>query len=435
MFAGPQLSPDLSQVAVLVNRPGERTQLGLVSLDDNSSTRLAAAVSGLDIMSVRWLSPSRLVFQVGQAHELRDTAIATGLWLLDVPSGEVKPLIDDRFNEKPQAAGSRIRSERDRILPWEWRVVRVLDDGSEEVMVERVEWDATGEFSHTVLGRLNTRSGRLKLETENVPADVRHWAVDRVGKAYACISYNGPLFGVHLFDEASKSWKLWRTGRRNVDEWPDPLARLPGGDLLVSAYDKGSANDDIRVVRRLKTGSDEGGDTLISIPGYDWHGEPILDPATGRLLGLTYEADAADTAWFDRDMKDVQEEIDKKLPNTINRIRCRDCRNDRRLLVRAASDRQPEVIYLYDRGDHSLKMLFRSQPSINPAEMAAREVLRIKARDGLALPVQLTKPLAKPGPAAGGRAGPRRAHRARQPLVLGQRSAVPRQPGLLGHRA
>jgi dipeptidyl aminopeptidase/acylaminoacyl peptidase len=399
MFTGPQLSPDLSQVAVLVNRPGERTQLALLNLNDDSSTRLVAAVSKRDVIDVRWLSPTRLVFHVGQSNQLRDEPISDGLWLLDVPSGDVKPLIDDQFNQNPERLGSRIKSGVDRILPWEWRVVRVLDDGSEEVMVERVEWDATGEFSHTVLARLNTRTSRLKLETENVPAHVRHWAVDRKGQAYACISYDGPNFGVHLFDSESKTWKLWRTGRRNIDEQPSALARLPGGDLLVSAYDKGSPHDDIRVVRRLKTGAaEEGGDTLISIPGYDWHGTPILDPKTGRLLGLTYEADAADTAWFDRDMKALQEEVDKKLPNTVNLIQCRDCRNDARLLVLAASDRQPGVVYLYDRSDRSLKALFRSQPAVNAAEMAPREVLRIKARDGLDLPVQLTKPLGKAGP-------------------------------------
>lgn len=398
MFTGPQLSPDMSQVAVLVNRPGERTQLALAHLEDGSETRLVAAIRDLDITEVHWLTPTRLVFQSGQAHALRDVPIATGLWLLDVPSGEVRALINDRFTDALDKLGSRIKSQRERVLPWEWQVVRVLDDGSEEVMVERIEWDAVGEFSHTALGRLNTRNGRVKLETENVPAGVRHWAVDRTGKAFACITDDGPNFGVHLFDEETRRWKLWRTGRRNIDEYPVPLARLPGGDLLVSAYDTGSQHDDIRVVRRLKTGADSGGDTLISIPGYDWRGEPLLDPATGRLLGLTYEADAADTAWFDKDMKALQDEIDKKLPHTVNRIQCRDCRNDRRLLVLARSDRQPEVVHLYDRGDRSLKILFRSQPAINPAEMAPVEVHRIKARDGLPLPVQVTRPLGDAAP-------------------------------------
>lgn len=398
MFSGAQLSPDLSKVAVLVNRPGERTQLALTDLDDAGGTRVVAAVSKRDVIDVHWLTPTRLVFHVGQSNQLRDEAISNGLWLLDVPGGEVKPLIDDQYNENPEPLGSRIKSQVDRILPWEWSVVRVLDDGSEDIMVQKLQWLATGEVSHLVLARLNTRTGKLKLETENVPAGVRSWYVDRKGKAYACISYDGPNFGVHLFDEASNSWKLWRSGRRNIDEWPEPLARLAGGDLLVSAYDRDSKHDDIRVVRRLKTTDSGGAETLISIPGYDWKGEAILDAGTGRLLGLTYEADAADTAWFDRDLKALQASIDKQLPSTVNRLLCRDCRNDRRLLVSATSDRQPEIFYLYDRSDASLKLLFRSQPAVKPAEMAPREVLRIPARDGLDMPLQLTKPLGAAGP-------------------------------------
>lgn len=395
MFVGAQLSPDLGKVAVLVNRPGERTQLAMVDLDDNSSTRLVASVANRDVIGVRWLTPTRLVFFVGQANQLRDEPLSNGLWLLDLPSGDTKQLIDDQPRPVIGRAGTRV--DVDRVLPWEWSVVQVLDDGSEDVMVQRLEWESTGEVSHRVLGRLNTRTGKLKLETENVPAHVRHWYVARNGKAYACISYDGPSFGVHLFDEETRAWKLWRTGRRNLDEWPVPLARLPGGDLLVDAYDHGSSGGDTRVVRRLKTTEQGGGDTLISIPGYDWDGAAILDPKSGRLLGLTYEADAADTAWFDRDMKALQDGIDKKLPSTSNEIECRDCRNDRRLLVKARSDRQPEITYLYDRADGSLKLLFRSQPAINPAEMAPREVLRIKARDGIDMPIQLTKPLGAAG--------------------------------------
>ncbi|MBV8035173.1 alpha/beta fold hydrolase [Roseateles sp.] len=398
MFSEPRMSPDLSKIAVLVNRPGERTQLAMVDLSDNNSTRMVAAVSTRDVVSAHWMTPTRLVFHVGQTNQLRDEPITNGLWLLDVPSGEVRQLIDDQFNQRPGRSDSPIKREGDRLLPWEWSVVRVLDDGSEDVMVQRIQWDATGEIDNFVLARLNTRTGKLRLETENVPARVRHWSVDRNGKAYACITYDGPNFGVHLFDQDTKSWKRWLTGRRNIDEWPFPLARLTGGDLLVSAYDKGSPNDNIRVVRRLKTTELGGGDTLISIPGYDWDGAAILDPKSNRLLGLTYEADAADTAWFDRDMKALQGEIDKKLPNTINRIQCNDCRNDNRMLVLARSDRQPEVVYLYDRNDASLKILFRSQPTINPADMAPREVLRITARDGLSIPIQLTKPLGASGP-------------------------------------
>lgn len=399
MFERAVMSPDSSQVAVLVNRPGERTQLALVSLDSNAQTRIAAAVHRLDIVNATWVSPTRLVFQAGQAHELRDFPIATGLWVLDVPSGDVTALIDDRYNEKAGDArlGTLIKTAADKLLPWTWRVLRVLQDGSEDVMVERTEFDATGEFSHVVLGRLNTRTGKVTLATDGAPANVWRWTVDAHGRPQACVSLNGPDFAVHLYDAENRTWRLWRNGRRNVDAMPTPLARLPGGDLLNADYEEGAPQGKLRVVQRLGTGAEGGAQTLLNIPGYDWRGHAILDPTSGRLLGLTYEADAADTAWFDKDMKALQAQIDQQLPNTVNRIECADCLRERRLLVVAASDRQPQTTYLFDRKDSSLRALFRSRPDIRAADMAAREVTRFKARDGLEVPVQLTRPVGAQG--------------------------------------
>ena len=400
MFQDAALSPDQSQVAVLVNRPGERTQLALLNLDNAGSTKLAAAVHRMDIVSATWLSPKRLVFQAGQAHELRDTPIATGLWVLDVPSGDVTALIDDRYNEKAGEAqlGTRIKTSADKILPWTWRVRRVLQDGSEDVMVERTEWDATGQFSHVVLGRLNTRNGKVTLATENAPARVWGWSVDAKGRPEAAVSIDGPNFGVHLYDNDAGTWRLWRTGKRNIDAMPTPLARLPGGDLLTADYDDKASGGNFRIVQRQNTGEAGGAQTLLSLPGYDWRGTTITDPNTGRLLGLTYESEVAETAWFDKDMKALQAEIDKQLPNTVNRIDCLDCLKERRLLVLARSDRQPEITYLFDRSDRSLRPLLRSRPDVRAADMAPREVLRYKARDGLEVPVQVTRPLGTAGP-------------------------------------
>ncbi len=393
------LSPDQNRVAVLINRPGERTRLALARLNDDSPTEVVAAVDRLDIASIHWLSPSRLVFQAGQRHELRDTPISTGLWVLDVPSGEVTQLISTRFNLTAGEAqtGTRVKSAVDKLLPWNWRLLRALDDGSEDVMVTRYTWDEMGEFSHEVLGRLNTRTGKLALITQNVPNHVAQWLVDDKGQPQACITLEGPGFGVHLFDAESQTWKLWRSGRRNVDNMPTPLARLPGGDLVVADHAPTESQGDIRIVQRLGT-TGEVRHTLLSIPGYDWRGNLVQDRQSGRLLGLRYEADAADTAWFDGGMKALQAEVDKLLPATVNRIQCGDCLKERQLLVHAASDRQPEIIYTYDREARQIKTLFRSRPALNAADMAPREVLRVKTRDGLSMPVQLTRPLGAAGP-------------------------------------
>jgi dipeptidyl aminopeptidase/acylaminoacyl peptidase len=398
-FSGAVLSPDQNRVAVLINRAGERTKLAMTRLDDDSPTDVVAAVDQLDVMSVHWLNAGRLVFQAGQRHEMRDTPISMGLWVLDVGTGEVKQLISTRFNITAGEAptGTRVKQAVDKLLPWNWRLLRTLDDGSDDVMVTRYTWQETGEFSHEVLARLNTRTGKLTLITENVPNHVAYWWVDGKGQPQACVTYEGAGFGVHLYDAESRSWKLWRAGQRNVDNRPTPLGRLPGGDLLVADHDKAESRGDILVVQRLNPQTDTR-QTLLSIPGYDWRGSGVFDRGTGRLLGLRYEADAADTAWLDPDLKALQADIDKLLPATVNHISCWDCGKARRVLIHAASDRQPEIIYAFDRDSRQLKTLFRSRPALKSADMAPREVLRIKARDGLELPIQVTRPVDVKGP-------------------------------------
>ena len=397
-FAGAVMSPDQQRVAVLINRPGERTWLALTRLDDDSPTDVVAAVDQLDVISIHWLHANRLVFQAGQRHELRDTPIAVGLWVLDVPTGEVRQLISTRFNITAGEAptGTRVKQAVDKLLPWNWRLLRTLHDGSDDVMVTRYTWQETGEFSHEVLARLNTRTGKLTLITENVPNHVAQWWVDGQGQPEACLTYEGAGFGVHLYDAATQSWKLWRAGRRNIDNQPTPLGRLPGGDLLVADHDPAESRGDIRVVQRLNPQTDAR-QTLLSIPGYDWRGSAIFARDTGRLLGLRYEADAADTAWLDPDLKALQAEIDKLLPATVNQISCWDCSKARRVLVHASSDRQPQIIYAFDRDRRELKTLFRSRPHLRSADMAPREVLRIKTRDGLDMPIQVTRPLGAGG--------------------------------------
>lgn len=398
-FERAALSPDERRVAVLINRPGERTRLALARLDDDSPTEVVAAVDQLDVISAHWLNADRIVFQAGQRHELRDTPVAMGLWVLDIPTGEVRQLISTRFNITAGDAptGTRVKQAVDKLLPWNWRLLRTLDDGSDDVMVTRYTWQETGEFSHEVLGRLNTRTGKLSLITDNVPNHVAEWLVDGQGRPQACLTLEGAGFGVHLFDAETQRWRLWRSGQRNIDNRPTPLARLPGGDLLVADHDRAESQGNFRIVQRVNVATDAR-QTLLSLPGYDWRGQLILDRTSGRLLGLRYEADARDTAWFDRDLRALQAEVDKLLPATVNHLSCWDCGKARRVLVHAGSDRQPEIIYAFDRETHQLKALFRSRPAVQASDMASREVLRIKARDGLNIPVQVTHPVGATGP-------------------------------------
>jgi dipeptidyl aminopeptidase/acylaminoacyl peptidase len=60
--------------------------------------------------------------------------------------------------------------------------------------------------------------------------------------------------------------------------------------------------------------------------------------------------------------------------------------------VTSWSDTQPQEFYVYDHAAKKLSAVGASRPWIRAADMATRELSRIRARDGLELPVMVTMP-------------------------------------------
>lgn len=95
----------------------------------------------------------------------------------------------------------------------------------------------------------------------------------------------------------------------------------------------------------------------------------------------------------------IQAQIDRLLPDTNNLIDCGNCDQPRVVLVSASSDRQPVSFLLFDVAAGTLKPLAGSRPWIKPPTMAAREFKHFAARDGLSIPVHVTRPADQAGPA------------------------------------
>jgi dienelactone hydrolase len=134
---------------------------------------------------------------------------------------------------------------------------------------------------------------------------------------------------------------------------------------------------------------------LVNARGFDIDATLIEDYRTHKVLGVHYEADAAGTAWFDAGMKALQAKVDARLPGLINKIDPADCGCAQRVLVTSHSDHQPRLFFLYDRVDDLLIPFGNSRPAIDPRQMADTDFVRIKARDGLEIPVYVTKPHGK----------------------------------------
>jgi len=143
---------------------------------------------------------------------------------------------------------------------------------------------------------------------------------------------------------------------------------------------------------------------FLALKGYDLQGKLLFDGPSRRLIGARILTDAEGVTWLDDEMRGLQERIDKLLPGTNNQLLCETaCKQQQRYIVVAGADRQPDIHFLFDKrreGRDALTLLGASRPWIDASLMAEQEPVRIKARDGLELPVYVTRPHGKgPWPA------------------------------------
>jgi dipeptidyl aminopeptidase/acylaminoacyl peptidase len=130
------------------------------------------------------------------------------------------------------------------------------------------------------------------------------------------------------------------------------------------------------------------------VPGFDFRGEPIIrQDAPEVTLGFRMMTDGQTTVWLDERMKKIQQDVDARLPGRINRLTCGKCGSDDVVvLVYSYSDQDPGQYFIYRPARNDWQSVGRVRPEIDPKRMATLDLHRIRARDGLELPVWLTLP-------------------------------------------
>ncbi|MEP7299711.1 MAG: S9 family peptidase, partial [Burkholderiales bacterium] len=130
---------------------------------------------------------------------------------------------------------------------------------------------------------------------------------------------------------------------------------------------------------------------------------PLVDLDTGtlltrlsdhRIVGMRIEADKPEVAWFDQTYAGLQKLLDASLPSgNFNQVRLLD---DGKVSIFSSGDRDPGQYYLFDPKIKRLEEVLRPQDWIKPELMAATQVVRYKARDGMEIPGYLTLPQGRP---------------------------------------
>lgn len=381
------LSPSGRQMAVLLAGAKGRIVLGVVDLEDRSKSRVVAAAADGDVYRFQWVNDQRLIFGVYDLDSPIGIEVGAAWYAVGADGSNFRRLV------KPYRAvreGGRITS---RELEENHSFLRTLKDGSDDVIFRSHHWNARHESTGSTLVRLNTLTGVSQAITLGAPAGAGRWVVDTQGRPRAVVAYEGDVSRLYWRNLDKDAWELLDQSRRYEHRF-SPLAVDADGSLLVNALRSDAANTQALFRYDIAKRKAEA-QPLLGLAGFDFEGQLITNPA-GAVLGAHYLSDAHGTAWFDAAWRRVQERVDQLLPATANRLDCARCdATVTRVLVRAASDRQAPAYWLYDLKADKLEPVGAERPWIEPKAMAERQFHRIKARDGLEIPLYVTQPRGK----------------------------------------
>ncbi len=400
-FADPVLSPDGKAIAALMRSNKGRQMLVVLDIDDPSKLVIAAVFDDADVDGVQWVNDKRLVFSLRLGRDETLANKGSGLFSVDRDGQNPRPLILMR----EQFLSTQGTMTQTRSLTSDHELVRTLDDGSDDVVVQRVshegltvgnQWRIAG----TTPLRLNTRTGRSSdIVGSAAPSHAMQWSVDGRGVALAAYVQDETGTAV-LAPDGAGPWK------RLGDLPPSPLTATPqdfnivGADKAIYLSRVPPGPDGVRTLHRLELGASVAAVPVVSIRGFDFSGSLIEDVAHQRVLGIRYESDAPGTVWLDSAMKEIQARIDAKLPGMVNQLQVARCGCSTRILVSSRSDHDPGRFALYDPAKDELVTVSRARIGIDPRAMANTDFFRAKARDGGDLPLYVTTPHGKgPWPA------------------------------------
>lgn len=385
----PLLSPSGKHLAVQLTLANGRRQLAVMDLEPPRKIRVVAGFSDADVDHVQWVNDERLVFGIDDLQSAWVDRRVPGLFAVDRrgDEGDAVRMLIVRERQFVQ----RLKPDL-RVLPPNHRLLRVLRDGSDDVVVER-----PGRHS-SVLLRLNTRNGRhVGMGDFGVPEHARGWMLDSRGRARVATAVSGNQARLFWREQPEGPWVLLATQATYGADAAAlrPLGLGADGRLYVSAPDRRDSDGTTALFRIDSATRAPEAEPLVVLKGFDFVGAPLFDGASGKLLGVRYLADAQGTVWLDAGAQAVQASIDKRLPGLVNLIDRAECGCSRWSVVTSFSDRQPPLYWLHDSQTDALEPIGRAQPRIDAQRMAEREFTRIAARDGLGLPLYITRPAGK----------------------------------------
>ena len=385
-FARPQMtgaafSPDGKRLALRSRNKEGRAMLSVLDLDTLTPFPLYAAESD-DVQSFFWVNNDRLAFTLGDLEApVADQDAGPGLFAVNRDGKNFRQLVER------QRVWVKNGSDQRNLLPW-----NTLPLGSQpsqqgpDIWAFRIEAYDGKDVGYMELLSLNTATGFAR--EMDAPLHSEQWWVDREGRLRLVQTRHGNQATLQWRADDAAPWKTLKTFDPYLE---DGNLRVQGIGVDGQVYVAARRSSDKLAIWTLDPATGQLSDKpLAQSPQFDVHAH--LVQRQDKVLGLRFTIDAEVTQWLDADMQALQQQIDKVLPRTVNRLSVPWSGSEPWVMIEAFADVQPSVYYLFNRGTRKFTKLGAARPDIDPKRQAAMDIRWIKSRDEHEFPVWVSTP-------------------------------------------
>ena len=360
------LSPDGARIAARITVGGNE-RIGIWTLSDARDRPPALVETNLaTIESFTWAGSRRLLLTGLMLHRLRFNGFD-----LPVPARRVQAYaLDDRAT-KTLGESRGIADELVFIDPAGRFVLLSQQESIESVpSVHRVEL-ATG----------------TSVEVQAARRGVWRWFADGDGVVRVGVDYGERRTRIYYRPDAASELRLVESRRNLQDDSVIDEVRFTSDTsrgVMVTNSETGRFG-----VYEYDFATDTRGAVLFEHPEVDV--TSAIFGADGRVDGVVYEDDRPRVRWLNAELAQLQQRIDRALPDKTNIIVNRSEDGNRSLIFSSAPD-DPGTYYVFDRAARTLEIFASPYDALQGRTFAPVRPVSYRSRDGLSIHGYLTVP-------------------------------------------
>ncbi|HET9639126.1 MAG TPA: S9 family peptidase [Allosphingosinicella sp.] len=369
-YGSPEISPNGKHV-VAIALSGKQKSILVYDLDGDSNqlTRIGVPEK-MEVLSVRWAGNRRVLISVfGTVKYLGNEVPMTRLFLRDLDTGLTKTLGGDKV-------GGLFGGD----------IVFVDPAGAYVLLSAQRSFFESPSVLQIDLATLKSKV------VAPARAGVWSWYADPSGTVRAGLGSDIDSWWLYYREREDQSFRKIK-GKRSAAMSLSNLEML----FPIASSNKGYAIANKTTGRygvyRYDFLTDTLGEPVFEHPRVDVEGI-VRSNRTGEPDAVVFTDERERMAWLDQGMQAIQGRLDKALPGRVNRIVSRDA-SDNRMIVLSTTGSDPGAFYLYDRAKRTLDELAKSYEALGGKPLAPVEPVTYAARDGLAIPAYLTRPLGR----------------------------------------